>query len=94
MVGGISVRSRVGCWRTITACVTTKLTVICSHHGQGRMENINKDQNKKKKAKPKKQLIMLKMDTRACSLSPCLPVTRYRIKREAEPSAEADPLFK
>ena len=59
LVGGISVRSRVGCWHTITACVTTKLTVICSHHGQGRMENIN---NKQKKAKPKKQLIMPKME--------------------------------
>ena len=34
LVGGISVRSRVGCWHTITVCVTTKLTVkdgnICS----------------------------------------------------------------
>ena len=49
----------VGCWRTITACVTTKLTVICSHHGTGRMENIN---NKKKKAKPKKGLVMPKME--------------------------------
>ncbi len=59
LFGGIIVRSRVGCWRTITAYVTTKLTVICSHHGQGRMENIN---NKKKKAKPKKRLIRPKME--------------------------------
>ena len=30
LVGGISIRSRVGCWRTITACVTTKLTMWMS----------------------------------------------------------------
>lgn len=42
LMGGLTVRRRLGCWRTVQRCVNTKLKIVCSHHGRGREEERGK----------------------------------------------------